>query len=76
MHQEQSTLSKIKAILSAEEILFQDLVLSCYIDAYFPKYKLAVDVDEQGHNSIEIDIGIILLRLGKYKITLLNQLKN
>ena len=55
MRQEQSTLSKIKAIFSAGEILFQRHVLSYYIDAYFPKYKLAIEVDEQGHNSRDID---------------------
>ena len=39
MRQEQSTLSKIKAIFSAEDILFQHHVLSYYIDAFFPKYN-------------------------------------
>ena len=28
------------------------------IDAYFPKYKLAIKVDEQGHNGIHIDYEI------------------
>ena len=58
MHQEQSTLSKIKAVFSAEEILFQHHVLSYYIDSYFPKYKLGIEVDEQGHNSRDIDYEI------------------
>ena len=56
--QEQSPLSEIKAILLAEEILFQHHVLSYYIDAYFPKYKLTIEVDEQGHNSRDIDYEI------------------
>ena len=30
-------------------------VLDYRIDAYFPKYKLAIDVDEQGHNDKDID---------------------
>ena len=55
MRQEQSTLSKIKMIFSVEEILFQHHDLSYYIDARFPKYKLAIGVDEQGHNSRDID---------------------
>ena len=58
MRQEQSTLSKIKAILLAEEILFQHHVLSYFIDAYFPKHKLTIEVDEQGHNSRDIDYEI------------------
>ena len=69
------------------------------INAYFPKYKLAIEVDKQGHNGRDIDyeikrqkamenvvanllqliqlkrILIFLLKLAKYKITLLNQLK-
>ena len=49
MTQEQSVLSKIKTVFSAEEIMFQYCVLGNYIDAYFPKHKLAIEVDEQGH---------------------------
>ena len=41
MRREQLTLSKIRAIFSVEVILFQHHILSYYIDAYFPKYKLA-----------------------------------
>ena len=58
MRQEQSTLPKIKAIFSGDEILFQHHVLSYYIDAHFPKYQLAIEVDEQGHNSRDIDYEI------------------
>ena len=36
----------------------QSNVLSYYIDAYFPKYKLAIEVDQQGHNSRDIDYEI------------------
>ena len=69
----------------------------------FFKYKLAIEVDEQGHNDRDIDYEIerqksienklgyefirinpakqliqliFLLKLAKYKMTLLNQLKN
>ena len=58
MCQEQLTLSKIKVIFSAQEILFQHHLLSYYIDAYFPKYKLAIEVDEQGHNDRDIEYEI------------------
>ena len=33
----------------------QDNVLGYRIDGYFPKYKLAIEVDEQGHNDRDID---------------------
>ena len=77
-------------LFSAAEIILQHYVLSHRIDAYFSKYKLAIEVDEQEHNDRDIDfeikrqkkliqikkILVFLLKLGKYKITLLNQLKN
>ena len=37
-------------VFAAEEIILQYNVLSYRVDAYFPKYKLAIEVDEQGHN--------------------------
>ena len=49
MTQEQSILSKIVTLFVAEEIILQHNVLGYRIDAYFPKYKLAIEVDEQGH---------------------------
>ena len=58
MTQEQSVLSKIKTIFSAESIIFQHSVLRNRIDAYFPKYKLAIEVDELGHNDRDIDYEI------------------
>ena len=48
MTHEQSILSKIKTIFSSETILLQNNTLSCRIDAYFPKYKLAIEIDELG----------------------------
>ena len=54
MTQEQSILSKIVTLFAAEEIILQHSVLGYRIDAYFPKYKLAIEVDEQGHNSRDI----------------------
>ena len=43
MTQEQSVLTKIKEIFSTEEISFQHCALGYRIDAYFLKYKLAVE---------------------------------
>ena len=58
MTQEQSILSKIVTIFAAEEIMLQHNVLGYRIDAYFPKYRLVIEVDEQGHNDRDIDYEI------------------
>ena len=58
MTQEQSMLSKIVTFFVAEEIILQHSVLGYRIDAYFLKYKLAIEVDEQGHNDRDIDYEI------------------
>ena len=55
MTQEQSILSKLATLFAAEEIILQHNVLDFRIDAYFSKYKLAVEVDEQGHRDKNID---------------------
>ena len=61
MTQEQLVPRKIVTLFSAEEIILQHSVLTYRIDAYFPKYKLAVEEwhNEQGHNDkdIEYEIG-------------------
>ena len=57
MTQEQLILSKIVALFATEKIILQH-VLGYRIDAYFPKYKLAIEVDEQEHNSRDIDYEI------------------
>ena len=46
-----SILSKIVTLFSAEKIIPQYNVLSYRIDTYFPNYKLAVEIAEQGHNN-------------------------
>ena len=51
MRQEQPILSKIVTLFSAKKIIPQYKVLSYRIDAYFPKYKFAIEIDEQGHNN-------------------------
>ena len=56
--QEQSILSKIATLFAAEEIILRRNILGYRIDAYFPKYKLAIEVDEQGHNDRDIDYEI------------------
>ena len=45
-------------VFVAEEIILQHYDLGYKIDAYFPKYKLAIEVDEQGHNDKDIDYEI------------------
>ena len=58
MTQEQSILSKIVIIFAAEEIILHHNDLGYRTDAYFPKYNLAIEVDEQGHNDRDIDCEI------------------
>ena len=55
MTQEQSVLTKIMTVYAVEEIILQYNVLNYRFDAYFPKYKLAIEIDEQGHNDRFID---------------------
>ena len=47
-------MSKIAILFAAEEIILQCSVLAYRIDAYFPKYKSAVEIDEQGYNNRHI----------------------
>ena len=58
MTQKQSILSKIVTIFAAEKIILQHNVLGYRIDAYIPKYRLAIEVDKQGHNHRDIDYEI------------------
>ena len=58
MTQEQSILSKIVTLFAAEEVILQHNVLGNRIDAFFPKYKLAIEIDEQRHNNRDIDYEI------------------
>ena len=45
-------------LFAAEKIILQHNVLGYRIDAYFPKYKLAIKADAQGHNDRDIDYEI------------------
>ena len=58
MGQEQSVSPKIVTVFEAEEIILKDNVLGYRTNAYFFKYKLAIEVDEQGHNDRDIDYEI------------------
>ena len=58
MTQQQLILSKIVTLFAAEEIMLQHNVLGYTIGGYFTKYKLAIKVDEQGHNYKDIDYEI------------------
>ena len=41
--------------VSTEEIIFQYFILGYRIDAYFLKHKLAIEVDERGHNNRDLE---------------------
>ena len=58
MTQEQSILSKTVTIFAVEEIILQHNVLGYRTDAYIPKSRLAIEIDEQGHNDRDIDYEI------------------
>ena len=49
-------------LFEAEEIILQHSVLGYRIDAYFFKHKLAIEVNEQVHNSRDISYEIEIQR--------------
>ena len=51
MTKKQSVLRKIMKVFAREEILLQHSVLSWKIDLYFLKHRLAIEIDEKGHNN-------------------------
>ena len=53
MTQEQST--KIRSVFSIESIIFQYHVLTVRIDVYFLKHKLAIEIEELGHSTRDIE---------------------
>ena len=56
MRHEPSILSKFETIFAAEKIKFEYYVLGKYrIDAYFPKYRLAIEIGKRGHNNRDIE---------------------
>ena len=46
---EESTISKIMKVFAKEKIKLRHSVLDCYIELYFPEYRLAVEIDGKGH---------------------------
>ena len=55
---EQTIINSIKAAFEGENIQTQYSVLGYRIDLYFHEYKLAIEVDELGHNDRNIDYEI------------------
>ena len=51
MTQEQSVL---ESVFSIEEIIFQHIVLGYRIDTYFLNHRLAIEVDEKGHQNRDL----------------------
>ena len=47
--EEYSVTSKIMEVFAKENIKLQHFVLGHHIDLYFPKYRLAVEIDGKGH---------------------------
>ena len=58
LKKEQTVLKSIKDAFEGEDMQTQYSVLSYRIDLYFHKYKLAIEVDELGHNDRNIDYEI------------------
>ena len=55
---EQSVLTKIMSLLKGENMQTQYNVLSYTIDLYCHDYKLAIEIDENGHSNRNIDYKI------------------
>ena len=55
---EQTVINSIKDSFEGEDMQTQYTVLGYRIDLYFHKYKLAIEVDELGHNDRNIDYEI------------------
>ena len=55
---EQTVTNSIKDAFEGEDMQTQYTVLGYRIDLYFHKYKLAIEVDELGHNDRNIDYEI------------------
>ena len=55
---EQTVINSIKDAFEGENMQSQYTVLGYRIDLYFHKYKLAIEIDELGHNDRNIDYEI------------------
>ena len=58
MTQEQSVLTKIRSIFPNKKLISQYCVLGYRIDAFFPEQKLAIEVDELGHQGRDFEAEI------------------
>ena len=58
MTQEQSILTKVRSIFPNEKIISQHCVLGYRMDTYFPKQKLAIEIDENGHQDRDFEAEI------------------
>ena len=58
MIQKQSIPTKIMTVFVAGEIILLYNVLGYMVDAYLPKHKLGIEIDEQGHVDRSIDFDI------------------
>ena len=58
LKKEQSVIESIKDTFKGEDIRIQYTVLGYRIDLYFYKYKLAIEIDELGHNDRNTDYEI------------------
>ena len=77
MTQEQSILTKIRSVFPNETIIFQYHVLNYRINAYLPKHKLAIEIDELGNAdrindqerqlAIEKELGCKFIRINPSK---------
>ena len=53
---EQTIINSVKDTFEGENIQTQYSVLGYRIDLHFPKYKLAIEVDELGHTNRNINV--------------------
>ena len=65
---EQTVINSIKDAFEREDMETQYTVLGCRIDLHFYKYKLAIEVDELGHNDRNIDYEIQRLKALKREL--------
>ena len=58
MTQRQLALTKVMTVFLVEEVIPQCNVLDYRVDAYLPKHKPGIEIDEQGNNDRSIDYEI------------------
>ena len=58
LKKEQSVIESIRDIFKGEDVRIQYTVLGYRIDLYFYEYKLAIEIDELGHNDRNTDYEI------------------